>query len=312
MPTMGKHADLTAITSMRIGVAGAMYPVPASVPADATAEWQVHRSAELGCRALQIRDLPSHDDGPKIRALRELAESFDIELETSTRFVFTPLGEAPGDEQAEELRRELRTAHALGMPVVRTAYGRLTLETSRYAPDVDVRAHLRHLGTCLRRAAKIAEATGVRIAVENHCDFTGREVAGVLADLSSEHIGAALDTANGFTVFCDPNEDVEALAKFTFTTHMKDMRMEPSPMRGMIPLSPRGCRLGDGHLNFPRALELLATRSPYAHGLHLLVESGWETFDLPGPRAMELRKEILEDGVRYLQDLTASMKGRDE
>lgn len=310
MPTLEKDTDLTAIASMRIGVAGAMYPVPLSVPADAQAEWQVRRSAELGCRALQIRDLPAHDDQPRIKALRELAESLDIELETSTRSVFSPLGEAPGEKQAEELRRELSTAHALGMPVVRTGYGRLTLETSRYAPDVDVSAHLRHLGTCLRQAAKIAESAGVRIAVENHCDFTGREVADVLADVGSEHIGAALDTANGFTVFCDPNEDVEALAEFTFTTHMKDMRMEPSPMRGMIPLSPRGCRLGDGHLDFPRALQLLATRSPCARGLHLLVEAGWETFDPPGPRATELRKEILEDGVRYLQDLTASMKGR--
>jgi hypothetical protein len=78
----------------------------------------------------------------------------------------------------------------------------------------------------------------------------------------------------------------------------------------MIPLSPRGCRLGEGHVDFAKALELIATRSPHARGLHLLVESGWETFDLPGPRATQLRKEILEHGVTYLQNLTASIEGR--
>jgi len=156
MPTGEKVAGLSAIASMRVGVAGGMYPVPESVPADGRAEWLVRRSAELGCRALQIRDLPARDE--ELKALRGLAESHEIELETSVRSVFVPLGRPVTDEQAGDLRRELGAARALGMPVVRTGYGRLTLETSRYAPETDVSAHLRHLGTCLRSAAKVAGA----------------------------------------------------------------------------------------------------------------------------------------------------------
>lgn len=308
MPTKENVADQTVIATMRVGVAGAMYPVPEKVPAEAKAEWLVRRSAELGCRALQTRDLPTSGEG--LKSLRALAESHDIELETSTKSVFAPLGLPFPDEQAEDLRHELQVARALGMPVVRTGYGRLTLETSRYAPDVDLSAHLRHVGGCLRQAARVAEETGVLLAVENHCDFTGRELASVLSEVGSEHIGAAIDTANGFTVFCDPNDDVEALAEFAFTTHMKDMRMEPSPVRGLIPLNPRGCPLGEGHVDFPRAVELIAERSPRPRGMHLLVEAGWETFDSPGARATQLRQDLLEHGVSYLQQLIAPAEGR--
>ena len=303
MPTQEKVADRTVIESMRVGMAGGMYPVPESVPDEEKAAWLVRRSAELGCRAAQVRDLPTTDEGRK--SLRALAESHDIELHMSTRSVFAPLGQPVPDKQAEDLRHELGVARTLGMPVVRSGYGRLTVETSRYAPGVDVAAHLRHVGACLRQAAKIAEESGVLLAVENHCDFTGRELAGVLAEVGSEHIGAALDTANGYTVFCDPNDDVEALAEFAFTTHMKDMRMEPSPLRGLIPINPRGCPLGEGHVDLPRAVELIAARSPRARGLHLLVEAGWDTFDGPGARATQIRRDLLEHGVRYLNQLVA-------
>jgi sugar phosphate isomerase/epimerase len=293
------------IRSMRVGFTGSMYAVPESVPAEEKAEWQLRRSAELGATALQVRDLPSTDEG--LHALRELASSLDIELEGSARSMFTPFGTAPGSNR-DALRTDLQRAKTAGMTVVRSGYGRLTLETSRYARENDPAAQLRHLTACLREAAKVAEEVGLPVAVENHCDFTGRELATVLSDVDSEWVGAAVDTANGFTVYCDPNEDVEALAEFAFTTHMKDMWLEASPMRGLIPLIPRGCRLGEGHVDLPRAVELFAERSPRAERLHLIVEAGWETFDPAGPGAVELKRDLLEHGVRYLNQLTKSTK----
>ncbi len=196
------------------------------------------------------------------------------------------------------------------MTVVRAGYGRLDLETSRYARGTDaVKIQLEHIGACLGEAAKVAAEVGIYVAVENHCDFTGRELAGVLAETCTEWIGAALDTANGFTVYCDPNEDVEALAPFAFTTHMKDMRMEMSPLRGLIPLVPRGCPLGEGHVDLPRAVRLLAQHSPHARGLHLIVEAGWETFDPGAPGAADLKRSLLEHGVRYLDTLISVIGG---
>lgn len=291
------------IRTMRYGFTGAMYPVPADVPFDQRAEWQLRRSAELGCTAMQVRDVPR--DRAARQDLRAHAEALDIELEGSTRSMFVPLGTPPGSS-GSELREELVRAREVGMTVVRSGYGRLTLETTRFARERNGAEQMSHMVACLREAARIAEDVGIRIAAENHCDFTGREIAQVLGEVDSEWVGCALDTANGFTVFCDPNEDIEALAGFAVTTHMKDMRMEASPLRGMVPLIPRGCRLGAGHVDFPRAVRLLAERSPRAAGLHLIVEAGWETFDPDAENARELKREVLESGVRYLEKLIAA------
>src|SRR5690606_19702246 len=160
----------------------------------------------------------------------------------------------------------------------------------------------RHMVDCLKEAAKVAEDMGFPLAVENHCDITGRELADILAEVGSDYVGAALDTGNGFTVYCDPQDDIEALAPYTFTTHIKDMRVEQSPIRGLIPFLPRGCRLGEGHVDIDGAVALLAEKSPKAEGLHLLVESGWVSFPPDGDEP-DVRRDILEHGGRYLTKL---------
>lgn len=294
--------DQHPVRTMRAGITGGMYPVPESVAAEDKAEWLLRRSAELGFRALQVREVPA--DPGRRRELKELAASLDIELEGSTRSIFAPLGSAPG-EQAAELRRDIETAQSVGMTIMRSGYGRLTIETSRFDLTHQPGEHRQHMVDCLTAAAKVAEDTGFPLAVENHCDIHGRELADILAEVDSPYIGAALDTGNGFTVYCDPQDDIEALAPYTFTTHMKDMRIEQSPIRGLIPFLPRGCRLGEGHVDIAGAVALLAETSPRAVGLHLIVESGWVSFP-PDGDSPDARRDILEHGGQYLTELTQS------
>lgn len=293
------------IASMRVGFTGGMYPVPAAVPADQRPDWQLTRSAELGCTALQIPQTPR--DPQVQKALRTRAESLDIELEGSARSMFVPLDEPVGS-RSEELREEIAAGKAVGMTVLRSGYGRLTLETTRFAAEGNADQQMAHMISCLREAAKVAEEFGMPLAVENHCDFTGKELAAVLREVDSEWIGCAMDTANGFTVYCDPNEDIEVLAEFTFTTHMKDMKMVPSPMRGLVPIVPKGCELGKGHVDLVRAARLFAERSPRAENLHLITEAGWETFDPDADNAPDLKQTLLEQGVRYLTDLVGAAR----
>lgn len=298
------------IATMRVGYTGSMYGVPEEVAVDARAEWQLRHASALGCTALQIPPWHVPADPGSRQAVRELAAELGIELEGNVPSLFSPLGTSP-KENRTKLKTELEVAEQVGMTVVRSGYGRLNVETSRYAKGKNgAKALLEHIESCLRAAAPIAADVGLSVAIENHCDFTGREVAQVLAQVSSEWVGAAVDTANGFTVYCDPNDDVEALAPFAFTTHMKDMDMVATPLRGLIPLVPRGCRLGEGHVDQRRAVELFARFSPHARGLHLIVEAGWETFDPSGPGARELRRHLLEDGVRYLNDLVRQLGSR--
>jgi sugar phosphate isomerase/epimerase len=140
--------------------------------------------------------------------------------------------------------------------VIHCGYGRLEIPSSRFNRAVPLAAHLEQLAASLREAAKLAEDRGMIIGVENHCDFRGWELASVFDAVASPAIRAALDTGNSFTVFCDPVDDLLALAPLTVTTHLKEMRvvqlreeMVLAPDESRVPFLPVVCALGDGHVD---------------------------------------------------------------
>ena len=68
-----------------------------------------------------------------------------------------------------------------------------------------VKANLKELGSAL-------EGTNIMMAYENHCDFTGREIAQILEETDHPNIGGMFDIGNGAVICCDPMADVEYLA----------------------------------------------------------------------------------------------------
>jgi hypothetical protein len=68
-------------------------------------------------------------------------------------------------------------------------------------------------------------------------------------------------------VYCDPIDEVRALAPYTITTHIKDMVVRRD--KGWrIPFYPSGCALGEGHAEAEKAVRIIAENSPHAKGLH--------------------------------------------
>jgi sugar phosphate isomerase/epimerase len=303
------------IASMKVGFAGGFYPLPAGVDESQGSLWRLNRTAEMGGTVYPVYPFP--DDEGERKAFAAKAADLGIELEGPMMGLFPPLGEDPAGN-VETVRKELVKAKEMGVSVARGAYGRLKVEASRWAgtgPARKTEADRRkdHLVRSLKSAAPLAEEAGVRIAIENHCDFYGWEWAEMFREIGSPWVGAALDTANGFAVGYDANDDCEALAEFAFTTHIKDMRMIQNPMKWAVPFLPVGCRLGEGHVDVPKALRLLAERSPAAEGLHLIVEPGWEPEgDIPEAvlPPMELRQQILDHGVEYLNKFVAEHRAR--
>jgi len=291
------------LRSMRIGVQGSFYPTPEGMPKREMTAWQIRRMAALGCTVHQIGygHVPDDDPGvlPEIKAL---ADSLGVELELTAPGAFGVSGPYADDEARSRFLQAVEHAKALGVPVVRTGYGRLNVQTSRFNRSMSVREHLATLVPSLREAGRIAADAGLDLAVENHCDFTGRELVELLEQANMPNVGAALDTANGFTVFSDPRDDIEALAPYAFTTHMKDMAVVDMPVRGYIPMIAQGCGLGEGRVDLSLAIDLLAEHSPRAHGLHLLIEPGWMAWDAErDPLAQQY--DYFESGIRYVQGL---------
>ena len=297
-------------SSMRIGFLAPSYPVPAVIQESGRIDWLIDKAHELGCSCL---DRPRINDTPEERRrVRSLLEREGIEIECSARGVFDLASPESKRRGRSELEASITTASELGAGIIRTGYGKLTVATSRYSREIPIAEHLAIFTRCLVEAAEIMEGTGVLLAIENHCDFTGRELASVLDTVGSPSIGAALDTANGFTVFSDPADDIEVLSPHAFTTHMKDMRLVQNPETGM-PYVPIGCPLGEGFIDFRHAVSLLARESPCADGLHLVVETGWE--DVPdGMTAEERRIGMIETGTSYLRMILteASTRGGTE
>ncbi|MFH5183508.1 sugar phosphate isomerase/epimerase family protein [Paenibacillus sp. TAB 01] len=297
--------DVSAkLRSMKIGVQGSFYPAPDGMPKEDIPEWQIRRLAAMGCTVHQIGFGHLPDDNGKLLAIKALADSLGVELELTAPGAFGVSGPYADADAKSRFMKAIEHASLLGMPVVRTGYGRLNVKTSRFNRSMKVREHLDSLVPSLREAGRIADAAGLDLAVENHCDFTGREMRYLFDQTDLPNVGAALDTANGFTVFCDPQDDIEALAPYAFTTHMKDMAIIDMPIRGYIPMIAQGCGLGEGHVDLSSTMDLLAGQSPRADGLHLLIEPGWMVWDANRDQR-EQEYEYFEKGIAYLKALLA-------
>jgi len=291
--------------TMRVGC-NPFYPIPAQIDEDHQAEWFIGRMAELGCRSAQTRGI--RNDPELLKRVRALCEEKDVELDCGAAGVFGLVGEGARAAQ-KQLVESIGVAKQVGTNIVRTGYGGLRVAMSRFSRERPLAEHCDWLVANLRVAAKIIEDNGMLLAIENHCDFTGRQWAEMFAAVGSKSVGAALDTANGFTVFCDPDDDVQDLAPYTITTHLKDMRMvdaRTSPyfeITGpVIPMLPIGCTVGDGDVDIPLCIETLVKECPHAEGLHLIIELGWDPIQ-EGMTAEESRVDLFEKSVKYLQGL---------
>ena len=294
------------INTMRVGFMAYNYPVPESVPEAEAMEWVHQRAVELGCDCLQMR-YPYESHSPEtVAQFRRSMDKYDMEYDIHIMLPIFKINDAGGEQIASELRRRCKMIRELGMQHIRSGYGGLKIESSRFAKSSPTGAEQKIAYVkALRTCAAILEEEDVYLAVENHCDFTGAEPAAMFAAVDSPYVGCAMDTANGVTVYCDPDDDIEALAPYTFTTHMKSFEILQETEPGRIPFYANDCTVGEGVVNIPRALDLFAKFSPFRRGLHLIIETGWDPKrkDLSQSEKTEAKKKRIDDGVAYLLSL---------
>ena len=75
----------------------------------------------------------------------------------------------------------------------------------------------------------MAEEYGIKLAVENHIDYTADECVELLERVGSPYLGLNLDTGNFLRLLDDPVEGTRKLAKRAYATHIKDLK----PARGV-------------------------------------------------------------------------------
>ena len=80
----------------------------------------------------------------------------------------------------------------------------------------------------LKDAVKVAEDYNIKLAIENHVDFTADEILSIIYGVESAYLGVNFDTGNFLRLLDDPIKGMEILAPYVFSTHIKDMTVNPA------------------------------------------------------------------------------------
>ncbi len=98
----------------------------------------------------------------------------------------------------------------------------------------------------------------LRLAIENHKDFTTEELVALMRKAGSEWIGVLVDTGNNLALLEESHATIEALAPFAQSVHLKDMAVQPAEDGFLLSEVP----LGTGFLDLPRMIATLRKANP--------------------------------------------------
>jgi 3-oxoisoapionate decarboxylase len=213
---------------------------------DAVGFYQYGRS--LGAEGVQT-NLRSTDVAVA-RKIRELVERDGGYYEADIRLPKT-------DGDVESFETDVRLAREAGATVART----FCMGTRRYEVFKTLEEFKRfhaEAGRSLELAEPVMGRHRVKLAIENHKDHTTEELIAMLRKMSSEWVGALVDTGNNIALCEEPHAVVEALAPYAMSVHFKDMAVQPDPDGFLLSEVP----LGTGMLDLPRIVACLTHAHP--------------------------------------------------
>jgi 3-oxoisoapionate decarboxylase len=167
----------------------------------------------------------------------------------------------------------------------------------------------------LELAAPVAEKHRIPIAVENHKDHRDAERVALFEHISSEFVGACVDTGNSFALLEDPIETVKAFAPWAHSVHLKDQALQLYDEGFFLADIP----LGQGGLDLKTMVAILKKAKPNIHfSLELitrdplkvpcLTEQYWATLSkLPArdlARTLRYVREHSSDTLQHISKMT--------
>jgi 3-oxoisoapionate decarboxylase len=130
-----------------------------------------------------------------------------------------PDGLERGQNQAayDEMVAGIPHAKEIGADVMRVVGSSLMFRHEPHGPQVKA------LVKMFKKAVKVAKEYDVKLAVENHIDFTSDEILQMLELVDSEYFGLNFDTGNFLRLLDDPIKGMGKLAPYVLATHVKDL-----------------------------------------------------------------------------------------
>jgi len=122
----------------------------------------------------------------------------------------------------EHLRLGLRSAKALGSPVLRVVLGKGADRNTKGG----IEARIEDTVKVLKASKGASEDLGVKIAMENHAgDMHSLELKSLVEQAGPDFVGVNLDSGNAVWTLETPLENLENLGKYTFTTSLRDTQV---------------------------------------------------------------------------------------
>jgi 3-oxoisoapionate decarboxylase len=199
---------------------GEVYPQQLAPPRSMTLEDFLRRAHDLGVGGVSLEScfLPRLD-AAYLAYVGGLLDEYNLER------VFAwghPDGLEGGTNQNayDEMIRCFDGARSIGANVMRVVGSSLRFRNQPHGPQIE------RLTRMFRDAVKVAEEYGIRMAIENHIDFTADEMLNLLTAVDSPWLGINFDTGNFLRLLDDPIKAMAKLAPYVYATHIKDLKVQ--------------------------------------------------------------------------------------
>jgi 3-oxoisoapionate decarboxylase len=197
---------------------GDVYPQQKPPANHVTMEWFLKRAHELKVDGVAVEPpLIARFDNGYLSEVKGMLDEYNLDR------VFAwghPDGlEGGRNEKAfADMMKSIEYAAAIGAKVMRVCGASLMFRKEPHGPMLEKLARM------FSEAVKVAAAHDVKLADENHIDFDSDEMLSLIKAVNSPYFGINFDTGNFMRVLDDPIKGMEKLAKYTFSTHVKDLK----------------------------------------------------------------------------------------
>ena len=218
-------------------------------------------AASLEVDTLFITDLDAFDslDPKHLAEIKSRAADKDVEILLGTWSICptSPTFKDKWGTAEEHLRLGIRSAKALGSPVIRVILGNGSDRTTPGGIEARIADTVKVLKACRSEAID----SGVKIAVENHGgDMQSWELVTLIEEAGKDYVGANMDSGNATWTMEDPLVNLENLAPYVLTTSLRDSAIWESEKGATI----QWTAMGDGNIDLKTYFTRFAELCPQA------------------------------------------------
>ncbi len=212
----------------------------------------LNRAVELGVAGVSLETcFFESEEESYLKQLRDIIDRNSLECIVAWGH---PMGLEGGENVAAvaDMEKHYETCRILGTNVMRIVGSHYGLRNTPHRPQME------RIMTLLRDPIKRAEDQGIKLAMENHFDFTCDEMLEMFETIDSPNFGMTFDTGNALRYGDDPVEAAGKLAKHIFAIHFKDV----APLDGGNPddwFYYASTPIGQGLIDIPAFIEKLDT-----------------------------------------------------